>query len=305
MDCSGLQTCFIKISELLRYGDLQDLGKDCNVNSSLDKVKEIDIIANNIIIGFANSTENIVGYISEENTHVVFKDNIESRKNTNSKNYILAFDPLDGSKNVGSNITSGTLYCLLEYDIENDKVISVEEAGYCIYGAKTVMLIAKRFDVKLYELDRNNKFNFIKKIYKIPQGKIYHCNESYSNIYDEDVKILMKHFKNNDYSLRYVGSIVADCHQIISEGGIFIYSNNKKYPEGKIRYYYEALPLSFIFSQIQGVGLDLNFKDILSNLKKVNLTKEYIHKRIPIILCNKIDSEYMQNILSINQDNYC
>ena len=88
------------------------------------------------------------------------------------------------------------------------------------------MLTAKRFEVKLYELDRNNKFNFVKKIYKIPQGKIYHCNQSYSNIYDEDVKILMKHFKNNSY-LRYVGSIVADCHQIISEGGIFIYSNKK------------------------------------------------------------------------------
>ena len=62
--------------------------------------------ANNIIIGFATSAEDIVGYITEENTHVVFKDNIESRKNTNSKNYILAFDPLDGSKNVGSNITN-------------------------------------------------------------------------------------------------------------------------------------------------------------------------------------------------------
>lgn len=305
MDKSGLQTCFKKISELLRYGDLYDLNKNCKVNSSLDNVKEIDIIANNIIVGFADSAEEIVGYISEENPKIVFKDNIETRKNKNLKNYILAFDPLDGSQNVVSNITSGSIYCLLEYDIENNKLISVEEAGYCIYGAKTIMLTAKKYDVKLYELDRNNEFNFIKKIYNIPKGKIYHCNESYSNIYDNDVKIILKHFKNNDYSLRYVGSIVADCHQIITNGGIFIYSNNKKYPEGKIRYFYEALPLSFIFSQIQGLGLDLNFKGILNNLNKINLSSAYIHRRIPIILCSKIDSDYMQNILSINSDNYC
>ena len=305
MDLSGLHLCFKKISDILRYGNLQQLNKEYNVNSSLDYVKEIDIIANNLIIDFVNNSENIVGYISEENEHIVLKDTIQERKqNVNLKNYILSFDPIDGTKNIISNITTGSIYCLMEYDIQKDKIVNIVEAGYCLYGAKTVLLRAQFYDVRLYELDRNDEFIFVKKIYNIPKEKIYHCNES-CNIYDEDIKQIIKHFKNSKYSLRYIGSIVADCHQIITNGGIFIYTSNREFPEGKIRYYYEALPMTYIFSQINGVGLDLNFNNILNNFKIEKLSNLNIHKRIPIILCSKIDFKYIENVLSINSSIYC
>lgn len=305
MDLSGLQNCFKQISNILRFGNLGELNKEYNVNSSLDKVKEIDIIANNLFIDYINSMDNIVGYISEENEKIVFKDNIENKGDMNTDKYILSFDPVDGSKNILSNITSGSLYCLMKYDIINDKILNIVEAGYCLYGAKTILVTAQFFNVNLFELDKNNDFTHIKKIYKIPKGKIYHCNESNSNIYDGDIKNIIKHLKNSNYSLRYVGSIVADCHHIITNGGIFIYSNNRTYPEGKIRYFYEALPMSYIFSQIEGVGMDVNFNNILNNLNRTKLCDSNIHRRIPIILCNKIDSEYMKNILSIYNENYC
>ena len=79
MDLSGLHNCFKQISNILRFGNLYELSREYNVNSSLDKVKEIDIIANNLFIDYINSMDNIVGYISEENEKIVFKDNIENK----------------------------------------------------------------------------------------------------------------------------------------------------------------------------------------------------------------------------------
>jgi fructose-1,6-bisphosphatase I len=301
MDFSDLYECFKEISEVLRYGNLSKLDTIKHKNKSLDDVNEIDMLANDIIGNFINKNKDIVGYISEENDCLIFKDNLKKE----GKNYIMTFDPIDGSKNVNSNITCGSIYCIMEYDCKTDKIVRIEEAGYCIYGAKTILLTAKYGNVKLFELNRDNEFSFIKNIYKIPEGKVYHCNESYSNILDEDIKQIIQHYKNHNYSLRYIGSIVADCHQIISNGGLFIYSHNRKYPDGKIRYYYEALPLSYIFSQIGGYGLDSSFNNLLDHINKSGLHNTNAHKRVPIILCNKIDFEYMKEILHINSNLYC
>jgi fructose-1,6-bisphosphatase I len=308
MDFSKLYDSFKKISNKLRYNNLDVLNESLIVNQSNDIVIQIDKIANDIIIEFINNNSNIVGYISEENETIILKDNTHEDVDTinnDNKKYIISFDPLDGSKNVVSNITCGTIYCIMEYDSENDKITQIVESGYCLYGASTIMVIAKKNDVKMYQLDPDNNFKFIRNITSLGSEKTYHCNESYNNILDNDIKQLIQYYKNQKYSLRWIGSMVADCHQIIINGGLFIYSSNLKNPNGKIRYFYEALPLSFIFEQLGGVGLDINMNNILLLLDKIKISTTNVHKRIPIILCGKDESKNMETILDINRNIYC
>lgn len=301
MDFEKLYECFKQISHKIRYNNLDKLNKHVSVNKSEDIVIEIDKIANDIISDFISENRNIVAYISEENECISFKNNIDPK----NKNYIISFDPLDGSKNVASNVTCGSIYCIMEYDYLNDKVAEILESGYCIYGASTIMVNARKNDVKMFQLNENNDFQFIRKIDSLGTEKTYHCNESYNNILDNDIKELISHYKNNKYSLRWIGSMVADCHKIIINGGIFIYSNNGKYPSGKIRYFYEAVPLSFIFEQLGGVGLDINMNNIISSLPKIKLHETDVHRRIPIILSSVTQAEEMKNILDINRNIYC
>tara|TARA_B100001057_G_scaffold457956_1_gene506699 strand:- start:3092 stop:4003 length:912 start_codon:yes stop_codon:yes gene_type:complete len=303
MDFSSLYDCFKKISLKIRYNNLEDLNTKISVNSSNDDVIKIDKYANDTIIDFVNSNRNIIGYISEEEPNIVFKN--ESEIDESSKNFILTFDPIDGSKNIVSNTTSGTIYSVLEYDFKNDKILDIYECGYCIYGASTIMVIGRKYNVNMYQLGINNQFDHVKKITSLGEDNVYHCNEAYTNILDEDIKQLLHYYKNKNYSLRWVGSIVADCHQIIMNGGVFIYSNNKKNQNGKIRFFYEAIPLSFIFEQLGGIGLDINLNSVTKNIKCIKLKEVNVHKQIPIIICSIKDYVNMNSILDTNNSIFC
>lgn len=303
MDLCSLYDCFKKISLKIRYNNLEELNTKIGVNSSNDDVIKIDKYANDTIIEFINSNKNIIGYISEEEPNIVFKNECEIDKT--SKNFILTFDPIDGSKNIVSNTTSGTIYSFMEYDFTNDKILNIYECGYCIYGASTIMVVGRKYDVNMFQLGMNNQFDHVKKITSLGEDNVYHCNEAYTNILDEDIKQLLHYYKNKNYSLRWVGSIVADCHQIIMNGGVFIYSNNKKNPNGKIRLFYEAIPLSFIFEQLGGIGLDINLNSVTKNVKCIKLKEVNVHKQIPVIMCSIKDYVNMNSILDTNNSIFC
>ena len=126
MKLDSLYDAFINISQHLRYNDVMNLGRDLSTtNVSNDIQKNIDLYANQAIIDAIKTIPEICGYISEEDSTVVFTNS--SKKH----GYVAVFDPLDGSKNVFSNITVGTIYGIYEYDIENDKLLSIKETGYC------------------------------------------------------------------------------------------------------------------------------------------------------------------------------
>ena len=84
--------------------------------------------------------------------------------------------------------------------------------------------------------------------------------------------------------MRWIGSMVADCHQVLLKGGIFMYPNTEKSPNGKIRLLYEAVPLSYIFSLLGGNGLNCTNENILDIIKTFKIKKDNIHQKTPIIL---------------------
>ncbi len=288
-----LYESFKKISNVIRFNDLTLLGADTQTqNSSFDNQKHVDLLANHLIIKAAMSQNEIIGYISEENEEPFFKNDRDG--------YLLVFDPIDGSKNVKSNISVGSIYSIYDYDNKNDKIKSVVESGYCIYGPSTIMVKTSHENkLEQYLLDENNDFIKINTIEKnATNNNIISMNMAYN--YDDDIKTLIRMITNTNSTQRWTGAMVSDCHQIIMNGGTFIYPATNKNPNGKIRLLYEAIPLAHIFSCIEGVAIDTNKNNIMNRIPFIKIQNNTVHCEIPIILTNVYTKQEIVNIIELN-----
>ncbi len=300
MDLSKFYLSFSKISKVIKYDDLNFINKNLEINnSSNDSVKRMDMIAHNLIVESLESNNNIVGYISEESEDVVF-----TKEFKNDNNYIMAFDPIDGSTNVLSNITVGTIYCLYKYDKNKNRIEKIIEAGYCLYGPRVTLVKTEGDKVEQFALSKDNIF--IKEndlSFNFNNEKIYSINES--NRFSTEIRDLLNFYKSNNYNQRWVGSMVADCHQILCKGGIFMYPISEKYPQGKLRLLYEVIPFSFIFKAAGGIGIDSNYDSILDKHYTYDLSKDDLHKPIGVILCSHKEYQNLLNYLEIRENIFC
>jgi len=296
-----LYDSFKQISKVVQYGDLQFIDQTTELkNKSNDCIKKIDLLSHDYIVNNIREIPNIMGYISEESEDICLFDN----KMNTGDSYLLAFDPIDGSKNILANITVGTIYILYKFDLETLNVTHIVEAGYCLYGPRTIMVktnnnIVEQFSLTyddIFKKDRNISFND-------NDEKIYSINES--NRFSNELNDLIKYYKANNYNQRWVGSMVADCHQILSKGGIFMYPSSEKYSNGKLRLLYEVLPFSYIFKIAGGVGIDNNNIDILETYKNYKIELKNIHKSIPIILCSKKEYDVLINFIELRDNIFC
>ena len=300
MDLSNFYNCFSKIANVIKYENLNFINSELNIqNSSNDSVKKMDMIAESEIVKSIEQYDNIIGYISEESENVVFTKDIRE-----SNNYIIAFDPIDGSTNVLSNITVGTIYCLYEYDIKLNRINKVIEAGYCLYGPRVTLVRTNNNMVEQYVLDSND--TFIKEnnlSFSTNNEKLYSINES--NRFSSEIRDLLTFYKSSNYNQRWVGSMVADCHQILCKGGIFMYPPSEKYPNGKLRLLYEVIPFSYIFKMAGGIGIDDNYNCILDKFSIYDLKKDDLHKPTGVILCSHKEYQNLLNYLEIRENIFC
>ena len=276
-----IYSSFKKISDMLKYDNLEKLTEIVGINSSKDNRNKLDEISNYLVIEALKQHENIIGFISEENNELVFvksKEEINKMKHT----YLLFFDPLDGSKNVENNVTVGTIYCLIEYNYITDTLNNIIEAGYCLYGTRTILVKTHKDKVLTYLLNAKNEFEYVREIKKTEKNSLYCINSSHN--YDDKINSIIEKAKNEKLNMRWIGSMVADCHQVLLKGGIFMYPNTQKSPNGKIRLLYEAIPLSYIFKLLGGKGENCNGESILDIINSIKIKKDNIHQKIPIIL---------------------
>ena len=301
MYLDSLYDSFKKISRVVRYVNLEYINSNIDkTNKSNNSIKRIDMIAHNYIIESIKNLENIVGYISEESNDIVYFDRGIEYYNT----YILAFDPIDGSKNLLSNITVGTIYSLYQFNTKTKTIEDIIESGYCLYGPRTILVRTNDDIVEHLLLSEEYIFNKDCELsFNENNEKIYCINES--NRFSSELNDLVTFYKTNKYNQRWVGSMVADCHQILCKGGIFMYPNSEKYPCGKLRLLYEVLPFSHIFSVAGGVGLDNNYNSILETYKNLKITSNNIHKPIPVILCSEKEHKNLINYFDIRENIFC
>ncbi|MDE2025292.1 MAG: class 1 fructose-bisphosphatase [Patescibacteria group bacterium] len=276
-------------SHVKASGLVDILGKTGSTNTFGEEVQKLDEFSNKLLVDMLINSGTVHALVSEEMPEPVY-----APKEHNG-DYIVYFDPLDGSSNIDTNCPIGTIFSIYHKDggllKEGNKQIA---AGYVIYGSSVMFVYTYGNGVNGFTLDPAiGSFLLSHPNMKMPEvGKIYSINEAYESYYDEGTKAYLKHLKGEGKSrARYVGSLVADMHRTFIKGGIFLYPADKKQPEGKLRLTIEVNPFAFLCEQAGGRAVSFGKTNPLTT------TPKHIHDRSPIVMGSKENVEnYLEYI---------
>jgi fructose-1,6-bisphosphatase I len=273
-----------------KAGLLDILGGTGEVNVQGENVQKLDEIANRIMIYRMERCGALCAMASEEEA-----DFIPVSPEFPQGDYILIFDPLDGSSNIDVNVNVGTIFSILRRQHGKTGAVTLDEllqpgtqqvaAGYMLYGPSTMLVFTTGQGVHGFTLDPGvGEFLLSHPNMTIPQqGKIYSVNEGYHQYWDEPTRACIDYFKGSEnrlgkpYSARYVGSLVADFHRTLIYGGIYMYPADTRKPQGKLRLLCEAAPLGMLAEQAGGrasTGLG----------RVLEVKPEKLHARVPLFI---------------------
>ena len=287
--------------EVNKAGLADILGPTGTRNIYDDEVQKLDIFANKVIIERMQHVGELCCMGSEENENL-----IEIPSQYPKGDYILMFDPLDGSSNIDVNVSIGTIFGIYkrknpdscsEISLSDvlQKGINQVAAGYFLYGSSTMMVYTTGHGVHGFTLFPSiGEFLLSHENIKIPEkSTIYSVNESYYAYWDDKTRAIVDYFKKVDkdtgrpYTARYVGSLVADFHRNLLKGGIFMYPADRKDPKkpgGKLRLMVEANPLAMVVREAGGYASD-GYVPIL------DIDPGFLHQRTPLYIGSKKDVE--------------
>jgi len=288
------------ISQAVNKGDLGGvLGVAHTENVQGEVQKQLDIIANEVLIEANEWGGHLAAMASEEMEGIYVVPNRYPQGE-----YLLLFDPLDGSSNIDVNVSIGTIFSVLkkpeggtgvsELDFLQPGVQQVA-AGYCVYGPQTTLVLTVGDGVAMFTLDREQgSFVLTKENVKIPADtKEFAINMSNMRHWDTPVKRYVDEClagkegpRGKDFNMRWIASMVADVHRIMTRGGIFMYPWDKREPEkpGKLRLMYEANPMSWLIEQAGGAAT--NGRERILDIHPTKL-----HERVSVILGSKNEVE--------------
>ena len=292
------------ISQAVNKGALGGvLGTAGSENVQGEVQKKLDIIANEVLIEANEWGGHLAAMASEE------MDGIYVVPNRYPKGeYLLLFDPLDGSSNIDVNVSIGTIFSVLKKpEVSSSGEAGVEEAdflqagnkqvaaGYCVYGPQTTLVLTVGDGVALFTLDREQgSFVLTEENLQIPADtQEFAINMSNMRHWDDPVKRYIDEclqgkdgVRGKNFNMRWVASMVADVHRILTRGGIFMYPWDKREPEkaGKLRLMYEANPMSWLIEQAGGAST--NGKHRIMDLQPTKL-----HERVSVVMGSKNEVE--------------
>jgi len=277
--------------EVNKIGLVDMLGDAGTVNIQGEDVKKMDVFANNQMIGVLKHGISCAGIGSEEMDDVVVFDDEMS----NQSKYVVMFDPLDGSANIDTNISIGTIFGVYRRRSKPGQPCNIGDflqpgiaqiaAGYIVYGSSTMLVYATRRGANGFTLDPAiGEFCLSHPDIQCPaSGKIYSVNHGNFFKYEKPVQdyITCCQKKTADtggpYTNRYIGSMVADVHRTLIKGGIFMYPGTTGKPAGKLRLMYECNPFAFIV-EVAGGKATNGVQRIL------DIQPEHLHQRTPIFI---------------------
>ena len=273
--------------KLNKAGLVDIIGETGKTNVQDEKQQKLDVYANNKFRDTLINRNIICGYASEEDESFI---SVNSDDKNNQNSYIVLIDPLDGSSNIDVNVSVGTIFSVYRRISEIGNSVSIDDflqkgrnqvaAGYIIYGTSTMLVYTNGDGVNGFTLDPAiGSFYHSHANLKFPKkGSIYSVNEGNYLQFPDYVKKYLKFCQmeedNRPYTSRYIGSLVSDFHRNLIKGGIFMYPNTSKNPEGKLRLLYECNPISFICEQAGGLAID-GEENIL------DIQPEALHQRVP------------------------
>jgi len=288
------------ISHAVGKGALGDvLGTAHSENIQGEIQKKLDVISNEILLEANEWGGHLAAMASEEMETIHL---IPNRYPMGE--YMLLFDPLDGSSNIDVNVSIGTIFSVLKAP---DGMNTPEEkdflqpgsqqvaAGYAVYGPQTILVLSTGNGVHCFTLDREmGSWVLTQRDMKIPaQTKEYSINASNSRHWHEPVSRYIAELqegaegpRGKDFNMRWVASMVADVHRILTRGGIFMYPADAREPDkpGKLRLMYEANPMAFLTEQAGGAATD-------GKQRILALQPQKLHQRVPVFLGSKEEVE--------------
>jgi fructose-1,6-bisphosphatase I len=260
------------VSNDVRKAGLVDhiLGAQGGQNVQGEEQQKLDVVADEAFIrAFENGGE-VCGIASEENDDFLAFQSDTAKKG----NYVVLFDPLDGSSNIDVNVSIGTIFSIYRRISPNGTLATLDDmlqsgeqqvaAGYVLYGSSTILVYTTGNGVNGFTLDPAiGEFFLSHPEMRMPEnGRIYSVNEGNLNDFEPTLRAYISYCQSNEnqtgkpYSGRYIGSLVADFHRNLIKGGIYIYPAVPSAPQGRLRLLYECNPLAFIAEQAGGLATD-------------------------------------------------
>lgn len=280
----------------------QVLGEAGRENVQGEAQKKLDVLANEILLEANEWGGHLAALVSEE---LATPHAIPNRYPKGE--YLLVFDPLDGSSNIDVNVSVGTIFSVLRLppgcsDPSPDCFLQPGRqqvaAGYAVYGPSTLIVLTVGDGVAVFTLDREvGSFVLTRDRLSIPESTSeFAINMSNMRYWEPPVRRYIEELlagkegpRGRDFNMRWVASMVADVHRILSRGGIFLYPLDEKTRAkgGRLRLLYEANPMAMIVEQAGGLA-STGRERILDVLPKD------LHQRVPVILGSREEVERVE-----------
>lgn len=282
-------------------GVLGDAGRpgEASMNVQGEAQKKLDVIANDVLMEANAWGGHLAGLASEEMDHSQpIPDEFPRGR------YLLLFDPLDGSSNIDVNVSVGTIFSVLPYAKQGEDPVDSDylqpgtaqrAAGYCVYGPQTTLVLTVGHGTHAFTLDREvGSFVLTTRNIRVPeQTAEFAVNMSNQRHWQPPMQAYVADLlagktgpRGKDFNMRWVASMVADVHRIMTRGGIFTYPLDAKVEAkgGKLRLMYEANPMSFLVEQAGGAAST-------GRQRMLEVQPTHLHQRVPVFLGSKAEVE--------------
>jgi fructose-1,6-bisphosphatase I len=293
--CKAIST---RVNKGALAGGLGSAGTE-NVQGEMQK--KLDVLSNEILLEANEWGGNLAALVSEE-----MEDPRPIPTNYPRGEYLLLFDPLDGSSNIDVNISVGTIFSVLRCPAAADGSMCEPDekaflqpgrrqvaAGFAVYGPTTVLVLTVGDGTHGFTLDRETyTFVLTHPDIRIPEDTAeFAINASNMRRWEPPVKRYIEEClagkdgpRGKDFNMRWVASMVADVFRVLSRGGIFMYPRDAKNRDGRLRLMYEANPMAFVVEQAGGAATD-------GRIPILDLQPKQLHQRVAVILGSKNEVE--------------
>lgn len=285
-----------------RAGLVDILGSARHMNVQGEEQQKLDVFANETMKNCLMHTGRVCTMASEEDDDI-----IPVPEHRQAGKYAVLFDPLDGSSNIDVNSAVGTIFSIYRRtslegrgtvaDVLQPGLRQVA-AGYAMYGSSTMLVYTTGQGVHGFTLDPSiGEFCLSHPNITTPRvGKYYSVNESNFARWSRGVQTAVRGFHGDlperiqGKNSRYIGSLVADFHRNLINGGVFMYPGDTKNPQGKLRLLYECAPMAFIAEQAGGAATD-------GERRILEIQPEHLHQRIPLVIGSADDVAFVADTL--------
>jgi fructose-1,6-bisphosphatase I len=297
---SVAKSCAQISSEVRRAALLGILGEAGSDNVQGETQKKLDVIANDMLLKAAIEG-GVFSVASEEMDDPV--------AGVATGQYLLLFDPLDGSSNIDVNVSIGTIFSILKansdfnsnantklnadsaacHDLFLQAGSTQAAAGYVVYGPSTQLIISLGQGVAAFTLDHDQWLLTTAQMQIPKETKEFSINASNARFWHAPVKRYVDEMLagntgplKKDFNMRWVGSMVADVHRVLTRGGIFMYPQDTREPNkpGKLRLMYEANPMAFLVEQAGGAATN-------GRSRILDLPPSQVHERVAVFMGSK------------------